>query len=757
MAKKRSAKRPAAPRASRRSGYRVTLRTPGGGRLTLRLHGNEFHRETVRWNVWLVSTQLRNNVPKPERRRQARDLLKKVSRAGGISEQRMNAFLHRAAQDGIVQVETDWEGFSAPDTDRLFPWEETLALACRDAAGGAAQRFLVVRWLTRKTLVAPTASGPAAIIVSRDAAAAFGTDSEARVVRRSLGESVRDSLDTVGSLDELRRCLRPQGNDPPRIIHWMLRSVDKGIVFDADDLTLSLDGPPAPGSRGPRALSSDQDVAEVLAAHRPALVGLSSCYTGRRLAPLVIGAGADLAIGIHHEAEDANLPAFFATFYAAWLAGADPIGALRRALAFNRDQPDHDALGAVTLWSAHDLFVAPPKPPKGAPPPSAPTTKVVVAAPHEGLVFDCEPEPALNYSVLHCSRGGLFRRFIVTALDRPPTDPLDISVRLDSGSDTAAECRFIMPAPAVPNARIDVAAAVSLPLGGALLRQRRETLKGSIEVTVGAGGRTLFRKTWGVDLLTCDEWRDDFSGNHFLPSFVLPRDPAVGEILTHAQGLLRGITDNYQAAFRGYAVDARQQVQALWASLTDHFRIDYIISPPANRRSCQRLRTPEEMLRYRRGNCIDLALLFASCWECIHLDPVLFLMRNHSLCGYWASGEARQKFFDSLERHALDDSSFVSNTPLGGTVAKRSGSTPWNLTEHFQFAAIRAAIQEKAMVPVQATCTASRASLQKAIDNGTSAIDLALKEDDFDAMLDVRTARELGVTPLPILTDSPVA
>jgi hypothetical protein len=114
--------------------------------------------------------------------------------------------------------------------------------------------------------------------------------------------------------------------------------------------------------------------------------------------------------------------------------------------------------------------------------------------------------------------------FLVTALDRPPTDPLDISVRLDSGSDTAAECRFIMPAPAVPNARIDVAAAVSLPLGGALLRQRRETLKGSIEVTDTPGGGATFTVSFplAVDRAYAGPYLD-------LATQPLPRTPQASE------------------------------------------------------------------------------------------------------------------------------------------------------------------------------------------------------------------------------------
>ena len=767
MAKKRSAKRPAAPRASRRSGYRVTLRTPGGARLTLALHGNEFHHETVRWNIWLVSTRLRNDIPKLQRRKEARNVLEDVARAGGVSKRLLDGFRRQAAKEGVVQVETDWEGFTGPETDRLFPWEETLALACRETSDARpATRLVVVRWLKCSARRAPPATGPAKILVTVDAAESpFGTDAEYKVVRRPLATAQAGAaplpLHVVDSPEAIRRSLRPRGEEPPAIVHWMLRSVDKGIVFDAGDRWLSFDAAPPPGVQLPGALASDRDVAEALAAHHPALVALSSCYTGRKLAPLTVAAGADLVIGFHQEVDDSSLPAFFASFYAALLGGSSPMKSLREAIDFNRDQPDHEGLGAITLWSARDLLAA--APPAPAPSQSLlPTTKTAVPPAHEGLVFDCEPEPALNYSILHCSRGGLFRRFVVTALDRPPSDPLDVIARLDTGTGSPSECRFSIPAPARANARIDLASLVALPLGGQLLRERRETLKGAVTVTVGSAGRTLFQQTWTINLLPCDEWQDDHYGRHFLPSFVLPRDPAVRRVIGRAQGFLRAIIDDPQGSFKGYpfAAPADPQLKAIWYALVDGFRIDYIRSPPAYLKQAQRLRTPEEVLRGRRGNCIELALLLASCWEHINFHTVLFLTSGHAFCGLWVSADAREQFFASLRDPKVTDEIQGRHTPLGGTVVNRSAATPWMLTEPIQHDAILRAVENGSLLPVEATSMTGRKSLRQAIDCAKEKLRNAIhkvEDANLDAMLDVRTARELGVTPLPILTDSPVA
>ncbi len=769
MAKKRSAKRPAAPRASRRAGYRVTLRTPDGAQLQLAFQGDTLHRLTVPWNTRLVSARLRNDIPKSLRRKKARKVLEDVARAGGVSKRLLDGFLRQATKEGVVQVETDWKGFTGPETDRLFPWEETLALACRERSDARpARRLVVVRWLKCPPRRTPLATGPAAILVTTDAAESpFGTDSEYKVVRRPLATSQAGApplpLHEVDSPEAIRRALRPRGEGPPAIVHWMLRAVDKGIVFDAGDRWLSFGESLPPGPRR-KSLASDRDVAEALAAHHPALVALSSCYTGRRLAPLTVAAGADLVIGFHQEVDDSSLPAFFASFYAAWLGGSSPMKSLREAIDFNRDQPDHEGLGAITLWSARDLLAAAPRAP--VPSQSLPTTtKAAVPPAHEGLVFDCEPEPALNYSILHCSRGGLFRRFVVTALDRPPSDPLDVVARLDTGTGSPSECRFSIPAPARANARIDLAALVALPLGGQLLRERRETLKGAVTVTVGSAGRTLFQQTWTINLLPCDEWQDDHYGSHFLPSFVLPRDPAVRKVIGRAQGFLRAILDDPEGSFTGYpfgahADPADPQMQAIWHALVDGFRIDYIRSPPAYLKQAQRLRTPEEVLRGRRGNCIELALLLASCWEHIGFHTVLFLTSSHAFCGLWVSAEAREGFFDSLRNQDVIDEIQGRHTPLGGTVVNRSAATPWMLTEPIQHDAILEAVDDGSLLPVEATLMAGRTGLKDAIDRAKENLRDAIrvdKEKNLDAMLDVRTARERGVTPLPILTDSPVA
>ena len=82
------------------------------------------------------------------------------------------------------------------------------------------------------------------------------------------------------------------------------------------------------------------------------------------------------------------------------------------------------------------------------------------------------------------------------------------------------------------------------------------------------------------------------------------------------------------------------------------------------------------------------------------------------------------------------------------------------LTEPIQHDAIHRAVEDGSLLPVEATSMTCRTGLKQAIDRAKENLRDAIhkvKDTNLDAMLDVRTARELGVTPLPILTDGPVA
>ena len=101
-----------------------------------------------------------------------------------------------------------------------------------------------------------------------------------------------------------------------------------------------------------------------------------------------------------------------------------------------------------------------------------------------------------------------------------------------------------------------------------------------------------------MTLIPVDEWLDDTENNPWLPSFVLPRDPAILKIINSSRRYLIGIMDDPAAGFDGYQEEAAgvdKQVQAIWTALVNEYRIQYINPPPAYSRQTQRLRTPSDI------------------------------------------------------------------------------------------------------------------------------------------------------------------
>jgi hypothetical protein len=310
-------------------------------------------------------------------------------------------------------------------------------------------------------------------------------------------------------------------------------------------------------------------------------------------------------------------------------------------------------------------------------------------------------------------------------------------------------------------------------------------LLGTVEVTLTCQGVRVFHRFDSISLPPCDEWQDDEAGRQFLPSFIFPRDPAVREILTIAQPFLRTLKDDVRAAFEGYQAAEGQaanastlesllpQLRSIWGALQQTCRLDYTNPPPSYTKHIQRVRTPEEILRSRRATCLELALLLASCWEHIGLYPVLFLTVGHAFTGFWTTPKAWEKFFDpqqlitnakniDTEAEGVSDhvlkpaNAFDPTKAMGGGTAPGAGAK-WLLCAKHHFALISRAIKNGDLFAVEATFVARLESFQNALQEGRSMVADAFVSGSFDGMIDVRTARQERVTPLPIVTNGIVA
>jgi hypothetical protein len=350
--------------------------------------------------------------------------------------------------------------------------------------------------------------------------------------------------------------------------------------------------------------------------------------------------------------------------------------------------------------------------------------------------------------MLHNERP-LFKKFLIHKLHVRGVNHVEVDVTLQVG-DQKAEYSASWD---VVDSPLDLRDKIRLPLLSKAWAEIGESARTTLSVRVSWGGYELYRQTHPVTLLTLDEWRDDDVNTAWLPSFVLPRDPAVRRIIESGQRYLMALRDDPVAGFDGYqsliasdtpeetAEDLDYQVRAIWAAIVYDHSVSYTNPPPSFTERSQRLRSPSEIFDAKRATCIDTTLLLASCLELIEVYPVLFLLTGHAFVGYWRSDVYRQEF---LEQMAEFGSNFK---PSGGWESDPYKPTyPWYFEKRF-YDVVLEYIREAKLVPLESTLLTTRGSYGDAIAQG---MDNLRNRSEFHSMLDVVTAREHRVTPIPM-------
>ena len=161
-------------------------------------------------------------------------------------------------------------------------------------------------------------------------------------------------------------------------------------------------------------------------------------------------------------------------------------------------------------------------------------------------------------------------------------------------------------------------------------------------------------------------------------AFVQPQHPNVTDILSaagdrlEAAGFSRAIS-GYQQAKTG---QHHRIAQAIFEELSS--RIDTYINPPHDFSTLGQLLMPlDQVLRERKGTCIDLACAYASCLQRAGLFPVIVFIRGHAFAGYLnEESELNRAYLDSWpEVVNIIDSGLL--TPVE-TVAMPD-SLPWEV------------------------------------------------------------------------------
>jgi hypothetical protein len=362
------------------------------------------------------------------------------------------------------------------------------------------------------------------------------------------------------------------------------------------------------------------------------------------------------------------------------------------------------------------------------------------------------PIDELNYSLLH-NRRPLFHDFKLVKRKPGRMNDLDITIDLNAGSQSFPYRKNCD----ITGNELDLKSEIHVSLTADLARSVREGVSTSLFVEIKWAGHLLYRDTHRVRLLPADQWRDDDQDRVWLPCFVLPRDPAVGSLVEKAHRYVRVLRDDPTAGFDGYqSVDSDRedpteevdlQVQALWSALLHEWQLGYINPPPTYSKGLdsQRLRTPTSILKDRAGTCIDLTLLFAACLELVDIYPVVFLLQGHAFPGYWRTGDAHEEFLKVQEaRVALPVD--PRRTSVAGTQAER-----W-VSGRIAYDEIVRQVDRGSLVPLESVKMTENCGFWEAVEAGKENLK---PRSEFQAMIDVLSARFDRVTPLPI-TETPL-
>jgi hypothetical protein len=662
-----------------------------------------------------------------------------------------------------------------------FPWEFVLSAATTDA--GRTDPLLVTRVLPRAGK-APKGK-PSSFLFLESApgrlSGYYSFESEYARLRAATQRQYRWRKWNNEPLDRVKRRLTTLN---PQVIH--VSGIDNHqavqIVDDIYEGKSDRSGtaapkapPPIPdgmvvcGHRKPEEPVSSAELAAALVppGTHPWLITFNLYYSSSRTAVECVRRGAFAALGFQDEVNDELAELFFQEFYRAWHWEPDGVD-LPHAFevtwkTLRRRSKDLYGTGIV-LWLAQSAFGRRPlmvytEDDEGEAavvglPTAAQRDEARQRPIHEVLQVEVKVPQAINYSLLHNGRP-FIDKLTLNKLVEHTLDEVSVVVDMNVGDGSQP---FRHTETLLDGSQLSLAEKVRLPLTAPLLRSLREGVQSTFYAKVMWDGRVAHESTASVMLLPVDEWLDDTEQNPWLPSFVLPRDPAVARVIAVARRHLVTLLDDTTAGFDGYqSVDDELedpaefvdlQVQAIWSALVHEFKLLYINPPPAYFERSQRLRTPSEVVGSNSGTCVDLALLLASCLEYIDVYPVIVLLTGHAFVGYWRNPTDHEEF--ARVAHV------PASTPVEVGVLSRTTAISlvdkygWRLASQ-QYQEVRQYLRRGKLRFLEATGLCFNFSFAEAIKEGAANM---RDEVEFDSLLDIHLARSAdpAVTPLPILS-----
>jgi hypothetical protein len=300
------------------------------------------------------------------------------------------------------------------------------------------------------------------------------------------------------------------------------------------------------------------------------------------------------------------------------------------------------------------------------------------------LELQAQPLPRLNYALAHCGIP-LIPSLTIHNLSKEAANDVLIKawVATDYGEPWQKTVPAIAPGQSYTQPKIVV------PLTKSRLQEVQEAEKANLRIDVFTEGSLQISETYPLEVLAYNEWYYHPAAQEIMACFVQPNSESVEQIVSMVRDRLKkeyrdSSLDGYQS---GDAKKVIRMLEALYLTLQRDLQLTYINPPPSfempellpdgSSTLSQKVFFPEQILKHRRGTCLDLALLCAACVERMGLNPLVFLIRGHAFFGAWLSEKC-------LETAAVTDPDMVSQLVTEGKWLPMN-STTFALAEQKSF------------------------------------------------------------------------
>jgi hypothetical protein len=281
-----------------------------------------------------------------------------------------------------------------------------------------------------------------------------------------------------------------------------------------------------------------------------------------------------------------------------------------------------------------------------------------------------------------------------------------VSVSVSNSTDTEKHYRITVQVPGWSDQEIQVVTVAAgaqksfifAPSFRPRLYKNREISAATADVNItDLAGDRVYSTTAPLRMRAVEDmfWGKGFKYAQFIASWVTPHDARVENVLSRAKELmpgrrLPGYEEWKEAA--GQQRETSLQAKAIYTALQKQ-KLSYVKSSltfGANTTVSERIRTPRESIRASSANCIDAAVLFASAFENLGMEPVIVLVPGHAYAGVKAAeNSAKYIYIDVALTGRVPFERAVSSaerglarlqpsdiTKIGITDARRAGIYP---------------------------------------------------------------------------------